>query len=220
MADRIGLEVCDTCVELLGSGALFIPRFETLLVADLHLGKARAFRAWGLPVPGGTTESNLTRLSCDLRKTGARRLVILGDLWHAAASLTEQSSAQVGAWISEQQIEVQLVAGNHDLRAGLMRHPVPGLDLIESGSELGPFQLFHDPEAVTSGSGYGLAGHIHPCVKLEGVGRQSARLKCFWFGETVGVLPAYGEFTGGYRIHPSQSDQVFGLCEGSVFALT
>src|SRR5687768_1975535 len=66
-------------VELLASRALLWPAQATLFVADVHLGKAAAFRAGGVPVPRGATGADLQRLSALVASTGARRLVVLGD---------------------------------------------------------------------------------------------------------------------------------------------
>lgn len=71
-------------VELLPEHAVWWPAARTLLVADLHLGKAASFRAQGLPVPAGTTRENLHRLEALLARHPAERLVFLGDFLHAA----------------------------------------------------------------------------------------------------------------------------------------
>ena len=63
---------------LLAQRALYWPRERTLFVADVHLGKAAAFRAGGVPVPRGATASDLSRLTALLAGTGARRLVASG----------------------------------------------------------------------------------------------------------------------------------------------
>ncbi len=47
---------------------------------------------------------------------------------------------------------------------------------------------------------YTLAGHIHPVVSLRGGGRDSLRLPCFDMGPKLGVLPAFGAFTGGWPV--------------------
>lgn len=80
-------------VELLAERALHWPRARTLFVADVHLGKTAAFRAGGVPLPGGTTAADLARLSAVLAATCAERLVVLGDLLHAAAGRTPSSIA-------------------------------------------------------------------------------------------------------------------------------
>jgi len=46
-----------------------------LLVADLHFGKSATFRARGVPVPAGTTQADLARLTALIEATRARRLV-------------------------------------------------------------------------------------------------------------------------------------------------
>jgi metallophosphoesterase superfamily enzyme len=54
-----------------------------------------------------------------------------------------------------------------------------------------------------------LAGHLHPCVVLAGGARQRERLPCFWFGRDVGVLPAFGDFTGCAEITVEPGDRVW-----------
>ena len=49
---------------------------------------------------------------------------------------------------------------------------------------------------------YVLAGHLHPCVVLGGRAHQRLRLPCFHFGAQVGVLPAFGAFTGMHALRP------------------
>ena len=44
---------------LLAERALYWPRAATLFVADVHLGKAAAFRAGGVPLPRGATAADL-----------------------------------------------------------------------------------------------------------------------------------------------------------------
>ena len=67
-------------VVLLPGRAAFLPSSATLLVADLHLGKAATFRKAGIPVPEGSAQADLARLARLVRETSARRLVIVGDL--------------------------------------------------------------------------------------------------------------------------------------------
>jgi metallophosphoesterase superfamily enzyme len=78
----------------------------------------------------------------------------------------------------------------------------------------GPFALQHHPEEPSRG--YALAGHIHPAVQLSGGGRQRLRLPCFWFGRRVGVLPAFGGFTGSALVTPKAGDRVFVVAENEV----
>ena len=49
-------------------------------------------------------------------------------------------------------------------------------------------------------SRYVIAGHLHPAVTLHGPGRDHLRLACFSFDAGCAVLPAFGEFTGGWKV--------------------
>lgn len=203
---------------LLPERALYLPRTRTLVVADAHLGKDTSFRAAGIPIPGDTTSESLERLSLTLARTAARRVVFLGDLVHARSSLDNKTIAAVAAWRAVHAvIEMILVPGNHDARAGRLpaawQLTIAADEMIEA-----PFVFKHHPEA--SPHGYTLAGHIHPAVRLVGRGRQRERLACFLFRPAYGVLPAFGTFTGAYTVTPQAGDRVFVVAQDQVIDVT
>jgi DNA ligase-associated metallophosphoesterase len=201
-------------LRLLAERALFVPRTGTLLVADAHWGKAAAFRASAVPVPGEMTAADLSRLAGALARTGARRLVVLGDLLHAREGRDPDTFAAVAGWrAAHRGLEVVLVRGNHDRRAG---DPPADWGFACSAEPLPepPFVLRHHPEE--SPDGYVLAGHVHPGVKLLGRGRQRVRAACFHFGPRVGLLPAFGSFTGLALVEPRRGDRVFVVADGEV----
>ncbi len=201
-------------VDLQGESLLLLPerallweRAGTLVVADAHLGKAAAFRAAGLPLPGGTTTATLTRLSAALCRTGAGRLLLLGDFFHARAGRAARTLAAIAGWRERHaDLEVVLVRGNHDRGAG---DPPSewGFDCHDEPWIEPPFAFRHHPEEENSR--YVLAGHIHPAVSLSGAGGQREKLSCFLFGERIGLLPAFGDFTGGATVRPRLGDRVF-----------
>jgi metallophosphoesterase superfamily enzyme len=45
------------------------------------------------------------------------------------------------------------------------------------------------------------------------------RLPCFWLGDDVGVLPAFGAFTGMHPIRTDAGDRVFAIADGAVTAM-
>jgi len=76
-SDRFPLSVGGEGVELCADRALFWTRTRTLFVADVHLGKAAAFRAGGVPLPRGATSLTLTLPHgdmCLLARSNAGRL--------------------------------------------------------------------------------------------------------------------------------------------------
>ncbi len=206
--------VAGTQLVLLPSGAAFLPEEGALLVADAHFGKALSFRRLGVPVPEATTGQTLDALSADVGATGARRLVFLGDFLHSARSQSAVLHDALRAWRrAHPALLLTLVRGNHDDRAG-----DPPADLgIEGVAEpwrLGPFALKHHPGPVPGA--YVLAGHWHPCVRLRGRGHERLRLPCFWLGAGVGILPAYGAFTGMHPVDPRPGDRFFAIAGHTV----
>ena len=80
------------------------------------------------------------------------------------------------------------------------------------------FLLTHHP---TEREGYfNFSGHIHPGIKMYGTGRQSIKLACFLQKEQQLILPAFGNFTGKYILHPSEKDTVYAIVEGEVICVS
>src|SRR5262245_26592576 len=139
------LEVAGERLLLLPERAVFWPRAFTLFVADTHWGKDAAFRAASIAVPGGVLADDLARLSCALYRTGARRLVILGDLLHAKKGRAPGTLTAIAAWREHHaDLEITLVRGNHDHGAG-----DPPDDwrfaCLDAPHHLPPFVLQHEP---------------------------------------------------------------------------
>jgi DNA ligase-associated metallophosphoesterase len=213
----ICIELAGESVVLLAERALLWERAATLIVADVHLGKAAAFRAAAIPIPGGTTTAALGRLTTALAGTGARRLLLLGDFFHARSGRAARTLAAIAEWRERHaDLEILLVRGNHDRGAG--DPPAEWrFDCRDEPWSEPPFAFRHHPaDPAEDSSGYVLAGHIHPAVSLSGPGRQRERLPCFLFGERVGILPAFGDFTGGAAVRPRPGDRVFAVAGDEV----
>ncbi len=216
-AADLTIEIANETLALLPERALYWPRTQTLFIADPHFGKAATFRAHAIPLPMGTTDAELQRLSRALTRTRARRLIILGDLLHTAKGREPSVLDAVSAWRAEQpDLRIQLVRGNHDRHAG---DPPPAWEMeIHEGPTPGPhWVLNHEP--LQPPKGYALVGHLHPAVQLSGPGRQELKLPCFWFGERCGVLPAFSAFVDHGTIRPQRGDQVYVTTEHKVLAV-
>jgi DNA ligase-associated metallophosphoesterase len=202
---------------LLADKAVYYPAHKALLIADAHFGKAAAYRRLGQPVPHGTTQVNLERLDHLLDSYATQQLIFLGDFLHAPESHASATLAALDAWrVRHSQLRVVLIRGNHDKRAG---DPPASLrfEVVEEPWVMGPFALQHEPDPHPSL--HVLAGHVHPVYRLRGRGRQNLRLACFYLGQTVSLMPAFGEFTGGYTIEPSDDSRVYITGDGAVWAV-
>lgn len=195
---------------LLPERAAYWPARHMLLLADAHLGKAMHFRKLGVAAPVGLEQLDIERLRDLLTRIAPTELVILGDLFHSAhnaawGDLAALRTAFAGTAFT-------LIVGNHDI-LDPAQYTAAGFIAVPERSE-GPFRFTHhpDPRAGT----YNVAGHVHPAVRLVGKGRQSMDLPCFHFGRNAALLPAFGAFTGRYRIVPVAGDRVFVASGGSV----
>jgi DNA ligase-associated metallophosphoesterase len=208
------VEVAGERLVLLAERALWWPARGALVVADLHLGKAATFRAAGIPIPRGSTAADLARLDGALERTGAESLVVLGDLFHARVGREAPGTlALIGGWrVRRPSLDVLLVRGNHDVGAGDPPTEL-GFRCVDEPWEAPPFHLRHHPEP---GHAYVLAGHVHPAVHLAGHGGLRERLPAFVFGERVGLLPAFGSFTGGGTVEPEPDARIYVVADDEV----
>ena len=212
------IELCGDALVLLPERAAYRPSNRTLLVADPHFGKAAAFRAHGLAVPGGTTAETLARLTRALDRTSAESLVILGDFFHARAGRAAGTLDALARWRDEHRdLGITLVRGNHDKHAGDPPGEL-GIECVDGPLPNPPYAYAHHPEPAPAC--YILAGHVHPSVTLRGAGRQRARLPCFHFGPNVGILPAFGEFTGTADVPVTEGDRLYVVADAQVVEIT
>lgn len=202
---------------LLADKALYWPAGQALLIADIHFGKAAAYRALGQPVPSGTTRDNLQRLDALLARHACRQLIFLGDFLHARHARTPATLAALQAWRERHgELEILLIRGNHDRNAG---DPPATLNIrvVAEPYLLGPFALQHEPTPHPSHPV--LAGHVHPVCLLRGRARQRLRLPCFSLDERLCLLPAFGAFTGGMQVDAAPGRRLYALADGGVWPI-
>lgn len=188
------------------------PARSTLFVADTHFGKAGLFQQHGMALPAGASGTDLERLTMALAETGARRLVVLGDLVHAPPAPDAPWLAELAAWRNQHSdLVIDVVRGNHDR----MLNPPPELavDRFEACLIDPPFVLCHEPESADRG--FFLGGHLHPVVRLRD-GNESLRLPLFWQSSAGLVLPAFSSLAGGATIASWPGDRLYAVAPDCV----
>jgi DNA ligase-associated metallophosphoesterase len=193
--------------------AIYWQKHKALLLADLHLGKGAHFRKEGIPIPVQAGQVDFDKLIALLLDFQPERTLFLGDLFHSVYNPTWEEFGQLVNQFGD--IHFELIAGNHDI---LSPHQYEKFQ-VEVHAEpypMGPFLLSHHPMESVPEDRYNLAGHIHPGIRLSGLGRQRLRLPCFWFGKEQGLLPAFGSLTGTAPIEALAEDQVFVVTDEAV----
>ncbi|MBS0195584.1 MAG: ligase-associated DNA damage response endonuclease PdeM [Planctomycetes bacterium] len=199
---------------LLHHRAAYWQEARTLLVADLHLGKADALRGLGAALPAAAIlDSQLRQLDAAIAAADVARVLILGDLLHAPIGTTPDVIDRVAAWRQRHaSLCVSLVPGNHDRCITDAAHAWR-IDLLEATHREGPFVFSHYPDLVEGA--FVWAGHLHPAVSLR-AGADRLKLPCFHVGPDVAVLPAFSRFTAGGPVRCSAGERVFVIADAHV----
>ena len=220
------IEAMGQTVTLLPQRAVYLNDSQTLLVADLHLGKAATYRKLGQPVPQGTTTETLARLSAAIQRQPVKKLVVLGDFLHAAhVHQASPTLAAIEQWRARHSmLSITLVRGNHDDRAGDPPKDFD-IDVVDEPHCVDGFACCHalphhkNPVVKAGNQAFAFAGHTHPVVTLQGRARDRLRLLCFVVSPDSCILPAFGAFTGGHEHQPTHDETLYAIADDAIFAI-
>ncbi len=202
--------------QLLPQKAIFWEAENTLIIADLHLGKASHFRKAGLAIPAKSSEADYENLESLLAHYQPNSLLILGDLFHSSYN---NEWLQFGALIKKfPEISFELVMGNHDILC-LESYNSIGLKLLSETLIKDNIIFSHHPLANLPEGQINFAGHIHPGVQLVGLGKQKITMPCFYFKNTSFILPAFGALTGLKLMKKEKNTLIYGISGGKIFEI-
>lgn len=206
----------DADIVLLPGRAAFLPKTSTVVCSDIHLGKAATFRHAGMAIPEGSAQHDLQRLTGIVQTCGARRLLITGDLFHARSGCTQQVLDEFSAFCEQvrqsHDTRIVLVLGNHEQSLGKKFRPHEiGINRCEEEIIEPPFRFIHDHQSHFDAQpdSFTIAGHVHPTVTIKGTSGDRLTCRCFVTTGTTLTLPAFGSFTGGHKIRPSDGTRVW-----------
>ena len=206
----------DADIVLLPGRAAFLPKTSTVVCSDIHLGKAATFRHAGMAIPEGSAQHDLQRLTGIVQTCGARRLLITGDLFHARSGCTQQVLDEFSAFCEQvrqsHDTRIVLVLGNHEQSLGKKFRPHEiGINRCEEEIIEPPFRFIHDHQSHFDAQpdSFTIAGHVHPTVTIKGTSGDRLTCRCFVTTGTTLTLPAFGSFTGGHKISPSDGTRVW-----------
>ncbi len=199
---------------LLPEKAIYIERLQSLLVADIHLGKPETFQALGVPITNQVNWQTLERLRSLCSTFNPKTLIILGDLFHSRLGLVNEVIESWSEFCRATSSHIQLIVGNHD------RHLTSLLAdcKIECHSTVVQIQnliLSHEPSPQPNT--LNICGHVHPCFRISSK-LDTLRLPCFYFDarQSTLTLPSFGEFTGGHEVVLGQGAIAYVIAENTV----
>ena len=203
-------------IQFLPEKVAFLPQHQTLVVADIHLGKASHFRKEGIMIPLPPSCPDLRCLGELFDTLRPTTVVFLGDLFHSSLNREwENLKELLGRHAA---IRFVLTKGNHDILPSciIADTSIEVVDELKVGEHL---VFTHAPLTAVQEEKLNVVGHIHPGVLIKTKGRQSFRLPCFYHQGQCLILPAFGQLTGlqilkkadGAKIYPVFTDEVIAL---------
>ncbi len=148
------LTIHEHTFELLPQKAIYWQDAQTLIVADVHLGKASHFRKNGMAIPLESGMEDLLQLDFLLNLYKPKRLLILGDLFHSDYN---QEWEYFGALRKKYaDIIFELVRGNHDI---LKSHQYEKFDITLHEKTLSQDNFIFAHDFVITPSWYILASN-------------------------------------------------------------
>lgn len=199
--------------ELHPCGAVYWQEADMLLLADVHLGKITHFRKAGFAVPPASIHGNFRKLDGVIEHFNPETVCFLGDLFHSDINREWELFSD---WACNLGRKIVLVIGNHDILPET-RYCDLRMDVVPEMEVVG-FLLTHIPEQRKGF--FNFCGHIHPCVRLQGVGRQYLKLPCFFTKKNQMILPAFGDFTGMYELVPTETDRIWAIAKDEIIEIS
>jgi uncharacterized protein len=200
------------------SGALYVPDYETLVIADLHLEQGTSLARRGIHVPPFDTAITLAQLEAVVAAAVPKRLIFLGDSFHdgdGEAQLDESHTRILQNLTGT--YETIWICGNHD--------PEPPQEIGGQGAAflmLGPLTLRHEPSLPSPSSRSGEGGSRSETGGELGVKISSAIATPSVTPQEARHLPPFGrrkdsEYEIAGHLHPGcginqRGRRIYGKC--------
>ncbi|MFU8868803.1 metallophosphoesterase [Natronococcus sp.] len=187
--------------------AVYFPRAETLVLADLHLGRGAASR---VEAPIGGEEDVGDRLEALLATRNPDTVVVAGDLLHSFSRVprgVERSITRLADSVEAADASLVVTPGNHDTM----------LESVFDGETAPAYRLADGETVVCHGhesppeedaTRY-VIGHEHPAIEVDGRKRPCALYDPGGDGRAATLLlPAFTRLAGGRTVNRLRSSDL------------
>jgi uncharacterized protein len=187
---------------------------KSIIVSDLHLGKTGHFRKEGINVPQNIYKEDLHHLFTAIQNFKVTQIIIVGDMFHSVAN---KELNLFSKWRKDfSHIKFVLVKGNHDILEDSW-YQENKITVYKNELTINNISFCH--EGTLNDKEFTFTGHIHPGVKIRGMGKQSLSLPCFYVTANHCILPAFGRFTGLKIMEPKKNNEIYAIANQSIFKL-
>ena len=182
---------------------------DYLVIADLHLGIEHELEKDGVKIPQQVVPM-IGKIIDLLLNSGAKHLVILGDLKHNIPNISWHEYSQIPPMIKtlSTYADITIIKGNHDGNLEKLLPDVPVVKILKIGDSL----LLHGHTRIPENQDFAriIAGHNHPCVEFHDEfksSKESAWIKARLKPGTTGgeaeviIMPAFNDLIFGTPIN-------------------
>lgn len=218
-----------------GERAVFFRKDKILALSDTHIGFEIELGRNGVFVPD-QVPSFLSRIASLVSETGAKKILLLGDVKHSFVSPTFSEEGRVVRFLEGllKLAKVEIVPGNHD---GDLANVIPkGVKFHSAGGvKIGKFGFFHGhawPDKKLLSAETLVLSHLHPNVVLKDslggfhkepcflAGKLSRDALSEYYGSAIKrkappkvlVIPAFNALLGGAIVQEADFTLGFWKC--------
>ena len=203
----------DEVLTITNQRVLFWEAQKSLILSDLHIGKSAHFQKSGIPIPSSILQEDLSRLSQLIQHFNAKKLIVVGDLFHANYN---KDLDEFKVWLSQfSHLKLQLIKGNHD-RLKQSVYDDFNIEVYQPELAINNLKFVHDFVEIDSNY-FTISGHTHPGVFIKGKGRQRIKLPCYQVTQHQLILPAFSLFTGLNTKNAPKNCKNYGFTNDGVF---
>ncbi|AGB36443.1 metallophosphoesterase [Natronococcus occultus] len=186
--------------------AVYFPRAETLVLADVHLGRAASSP---VEAPLGEATDVAERLEALLAARNPETVVIAGDLLHSFSRIprgVERSLAELVDRVEDAGASLAVTPGNHDAMLASAFDGETASSYRLADEETVVCHGHERPSGATTGTSRYVLGHEHPAIEIDGRKRP-----CFLYAPPTAdragvlVLPAFTRLADGRTINRLRS---------------
>ncbi len=204
-------------VELVdGLPAVFIRSLNSIVIADPHLGYEGVMAKKGMLIPKVNLSHLLKMLDACIKKTGAGRLIIDGDIKNEFSTVeTDELNELIELlqFVKEKGIKLTIVKGNHDNFVERYKDPFK-LEIHRQEFAENGYLFFHGENLPikSSKTKFMVMGHEHPSIAVFNKAGRKEKLRCFLYGnlyrKKLLVIPASNYFASGTEINLYPKDDL------------
>lgn len=191
----------------LADRAAYLPEEETLICADLHLGRDAAA---DVELPLGERQRLPARIESLLARFDPEHVVLAGDVLHSfdrIPSGTAETLSRIETAVSGSGGSLVVVAGNHDTMLPSVLEELDGSYRLHDRYRVGDDTIVcHGHESPEDDAKRYVIGHDHPAIEVEG-----KRRPCYLLGPhahrsaEVLVLPAFNSLAPGVLVNGAKA---------------